>query len=262
MQAQERRSRKKKKKKDSLGSTRKQLAVAAQSAAALALGLGLTAPGPAEGSIVHKDINVTIPDDTTFYNLDLNNDSNNDFSFYIFLNYPFNYPPYYNITLNKGPFIGGYNNNQMVGKTQLNYFFPTPFPILTISNLPEGTLIDNSINSYQTFIPYGFLAADASGDIYDVPFYLKAGEWIGKDGYVGLKFYDTDSNAHFGWVKLSVSGDLGTVSIFDCAYESTPDTGILAGAVPAPSSLLLLATGAAGVLAYRRRRKNKEKQPD
>ncbi len=63
------------------------------------------------------------------------------------------------------------------------------------------------------------------------------------------------SSPHFGWVRLSVDDQLGVV-LHDFAIESEPDTAIAAGAgtIPEPGSLGLLALGAVGLAALRKRR--------
>ena len=80
-------------------------------------------------------------------------------------------------------------------------------------------------------------------------------------GFVGIKF-NLSGNAHFGWIRLHV--DIGpgtsiTEKAIDWAYNDVAGQQILAGqgATPEPStfSLGLLAAGAAGVLAWRKRRK-------
>lgn len=65
-------------------------------------------------------------------------------------------------------------------------------------------------------------------------------------------------NTHYGWIRLRLEsgqgGGIQTIEALEWAYESTPDGGIAASAViPEPTGLALLATGAAGVAALRRR---------
>jgi hypothetical protein len=83
-------------------------------------------------------------------------------------------------------------------------------------------------------------------------------------GFVGIKF-NQGGNAHFGWIRLHV--DIGpanavTTTAIDWAYNDVAGQAILAGegipaSAPEPSTtaMTLLATGSAGVLAWRRRRK-------
>jgi hypothetical protein len=78
--------------------------------------------------------------------------------------------------------------------------------------------------------------------------------------FVALEF-DIAGQSHYGWARLSVSGSsdvntAGTATLHDWAYESIPGAQIRTGqtAVPEPGSLGLLALGAVGLAAYRRRR--------
>jgi hypothetical protein len=85
------------------------------------------------------------------------------------------------------------------------------------------------------------------------------GPWPGKDNkYLGLEFQARDDQGnfvtHYGWAALSVDVDTLKATLFGYAYEDVPGKGIAAGAVPEPTSLLLLATGAAVLLASRRNR--------
>ena len=80
----------------------------------------------------------------------------------------------------------------------------------------------------------------------------------------GFRFEDAANDLHYGWANINFDTVSGTVSITEWAYQSTPDTPIhIAGtgavAVPLPtaSSLGLLGLGAAGVMAWRKRRKDK-----
>lgn len=66
--------------------------------------------------------------------------------------------------------------------------------------------------------------------------------------FVGLAL-DINGNTHFGYVEILSSGFNGG-TILSFAYESEPNVPIIAGAVPEPSSLMLLSFG---VLAFTRR---------
>ena len=83
------------------------------------------------------------------------------------------------------------------------------------------------------------------------------GEWVGAtNAFLGMMVDVPDSSPHFGWVRLSVDDQLGVV-LHDFAIESEPGTAIAAGAgipVPEPGSLGLLALGAVGLAAWRKRR--------
>lgn len=69
-------------------------------------------------------------------------------------------------------------------------------------------------------------------------------------GYFGLQFH-IDDHIHYGWVMMDFSG---VGEIVGWAYESTPETPILAGAIPEPGTLLLLTFGLSLVLLNRARR--------
>ena len=84
-------------------------------------------------------------------------------------------------------------------------------------------------------------------------------------GFMGLRFV-VAGNTHFGWADITLNPDF-SVTLHSFAYEACADQGIDAGAtsggadcstvgeVPEPHSAAMLAMGAAGLLAYRRRRK-------
>lgn len=75
----------------------------------------------------------------------------------------------------------------------------------------------------------------------------------GDNLYVGVSF-EIAGQLHYGYVGFQVVSTAPLRGIIrDYAYESTPGVGIVAGAVPEPGSLGLLAAGA-GAFAFRRKR--------
>ena len=82
-------------------------------------------------------------------------------------------------------------------------------------------------------------------------------------GQFGFRFV-SDNNTYYGWGTLVIdylAAGRG-FQITEAYYNTVPGTGINVGAVPAPvpepSSIALLAIGAAGVTAWRARRKRAE----
>ena len=77
-------------------------------------------------------------------------------------------------------------------------------------------------------------------------------------GFLGLQF-TTASGTFFGYIQVKVNRSPGAgqpgFQFISAAYDNTPGTPIVAGAVPEPGTLALLAVGAAGVVAIQRRRK-------
>ncbi len=75
----------------------------------------------------------------------------------------------------------------------------------------------------------------------------------GTQRYAGFRFAAADGT-HYGWVQLSVNA--GIIDFTNAAYQTTPNTAIVAGAVPEPGSMAALAAGAAAVgVAIKRRRR-------
>lgn len=113
-----------------------------------------------------------------------------------------------------------------------------------------------------TIAPYGF---DDKAEALFAGVMAANGFTSGSPGFMGFQF-DRAGNTHFGWAEVTVTanGDPGTIDVLQWAWEDTPNTSILAGAtgsaaaVPEPSSLGLLALGAVGVGAWRRRKTQKQ----
>jgi hypothetical protein len=82
------------------------------------------------------------------------------------------------------------------------------------------------------------------------------GLWPEQTAYLGVEFLSAGT-LHYGWVLIDVpfTGiNGGTVRSF--AYESEPNTSIIAGAIPEPSSAVLVATGTA--LLWKRNAKTRK----
>ncbi len=82
---------------------------------------------------------------------------------------------------------------------------------------------------------------------------------LGTSGQFGFRFTDT-GNTYYGWGSLLIDGQaIGQgFKITEAYYNTTPNASISVGQVPVvvpePSSMTLMALGAAGVVAWRSRR--------
>ncbi len=96
------------------------------------------------------------------------------------------------------------------------------------------------------------------------------GDFLGApaaEQFVGLAFQSESfgGSTHYAWIRVLASVPDGELTLIDWAFESTPDTPILAGdtgsgtliadVVPEPGSLGLLAAGAVGLMSYRGRKR-------
>lgn len=77
----------------------------------------------------------------------------------------------------------------------------------------------------------------------------------GDQKYIGVSF-EIAGETHYGWIGFEIDSTSPLHGIVrDYAYESVPDTGIVAGEIPEPNTLALLAAGAGALACGRRRQK-------
>lgn len=195
--------------------------IAKQSAAVLALGLGLAAGAPAEATVQYFAVDpssLTVQDGSFSF---LDAGSGNHFQIYHFHSGIYGYAN-----------ISSYSGASNIAVTP--YTSNAAF-------LKFGEGIGTKGSPLQ-FSGYAYLGGNYWAS--------QNGNWPGAGkGYLGLQFTESDGS-HYGWAKLEMPAD----------NEDQAETPILAGAgdpnpVPLPGSVALLASGAAGLLAYRRMRR-------
>ncbi|MGD9719798.1 MAG: PEP-CTERM sorting domain-containing protein [Pirellulales bacterium] len=82
-------------------------------------------------------------------------------------------------------------------------------------------------------------------------------QFTGMRGYLGIQFDIPDSSPHFGYLDIGIDQAGQTLTVYGGAYESLANTAITTP-VPEPGGLALLAAGAAGLAAWRQRRKREQ----
>lgn len=125
-----------------------------------------------------------------------------------------------------------------------NYmYFPGVTSGAIVGNLSIGTNV-------------GSAASFNTNDISNTVFGASVGQWkLNASNYLGFRFIAADSQTRYGWLRIDVGASAGVRTIMEVAYNNVVGEAILVGAVPEPSTLImgLLATGASGVIAWRRR---------
>lgn len=190
--------------------------------------------GSADAQVVYHDENpdAVVTGHQMGFAIDMNNDGTDDF-FAVTLdttsNYTTYYPPYGNLSIQatyKGALLSAATGNAWMGSTGGE-----------VEMLNTGSTI-GSAGSFQTnsSMGGGTLALEGLVDISstggtplvtDAP--ISQGVWAGAvDKYAGVNF-NVGANSYYGWIRMDVSADGGTVTVKDWAYNSTSDGPIAAG---------------------------------
>ena len=99
-----------------------------------------------------------------------------------------------------------------------------------------------------------FVTGDAEGDVglYGYGWYSVVGQF-GGTGYLGFYIEDTGSNKHYGWAHMSINGSRNEITLHSFLVESTAGVGVVTGVIPEPMTMSMLALGAVGLVARRKR---------
>ena len=218
----------------------------------IAAGAAITATAENAHAVQYKDLNdVVIKNNETLpYFLDFNDDGINDFSI---IHSGGSYSSYK--VQFSGASIWGQDGNAFVAASKLEF----------IDKLEAGDLVD----------PVGkFVGRGNFGSLYSSNgVQTEYGNFLGSDNaFFGVRFRDSSgTSTHFGWARVSMPSDGSQITFHDLAYNENPGESILAGQgipgssiltgqgipntpVPEPGTLGMLALGAIGVIAWRKRK--------
>ena len=192
------------------------------SVAALALGAGLGGLDEAEAAIIFTDLDATISDGVDAFDIDDN----------------------------PGPDIKVFDKTGIdAGVAAAKNFYLSLInssPYLYLDRFDVGDTIDNT-----TFAAPDNFSSNI-GEFFEDGF-GGASPWLdGQSGFFGF-FREGPKGKYFGYVEARFEPD-NTVFLGRAAFQNTPNTPITINAIPAPGTLGLLALGAAGLMAHRRRR--------
>src|SRR5690606_26117920 len=113
---------------------------------------------------------------------------------------------------------GGNPANGVLGVDDV--YFQDPDSIGAASRLGSGDTI-GPVSLPQGFYAYGIVASLYAAS----PYY----NFVGQEGYAGFRFVAGGGTTHYGWIRLAINAGVTEGTLFEYAYEETPDTPILAG---------------------------------
>ena len=134
------------------------------------------------------------------------------------------------------PYIAGPANSVAAGFVGPGGFGPDDFYLTRLS-------VGDPVSSLKNF------GAETVPLVYGPYGYLS--NFVNARGFVGLQF-DIGGSLHYGWADMTNLGSNNGTILHAFGYNST--AGAASHPVPEPSSIMLLAAGAAGLAGWRRRR--------
>ncbi len=142
----------------------------------------------------------------------------------------------------------GWDLNPYGTSTTAMSWFAAAAPSGCVTGLGQGGLT-NAVASLSG----GTLVSSASS-FGNTASSVSAGGWkLNSDNNFGFRFLGADALTHYGYGVMTVGETMGVRTLKSVSYESDAGVGITIAGVPEPTTALL-AAGAAGLFALRRRR--------
>ena len=238
---------------------------------AASAGALLTIGTTANGQIMYsglQNLELNAPDE--LLELDLNSDMVTDFNFVIHLESD-SWTSYYGYYYSNKIFAYGMIYNPRTDSYKNSWITKVSTTILSFSSyygdtykligdIPDGLelgeIIDSNRQSWSNYSDIGLAGLlgyygsfNSYGPYGTNSSQIGVGKFLGEEKYLGVRFY-IGTEQHYGWIRISLGDQVDPVSVYDWAYEATPDKRILAGddgVVNLPPHLLI--TGGNGYTA-------------
>jgi hypothetical protein len=187
-------------------------------AAAASAGVALLAASPAEARIVYTAANLSFSHNGSV-ELDLNNDGIPDFKLFDFYSQPIRVPLGYRE--NDLEIIARTYGNQVCEVQSNGQKYVAALPARV--QVGSGCKLFSALGSQVLAFSAGSYSTAAV-----------KGPWsVRPNAYLGVKFL-IHGIAHYGWVRISVAGNIENVTVVGYAYETVPNKSISTGQVSGP----------------------------